>query len=565
MAKPTDPRRVIGARVTAKATMVTSLAECARRYGANKKKTVLEGTVTRFFTKNTQEGRVSHYITAIYDLGGGTTKKATINSRSVHAVPKEGQKGQVQPPPTIASLEKAGTAPNTRAPEPPTCSTQKGPNTGAAEAAATPNQSENPPPVAKVHVTEWNLLGEGVDRPINGSFGQYDWSIKVPSTGSILKPGCELGRNMSKLDYFLLMFPPEQLNEMTRLTNINLQKQKFITTTKGEVLKWFGLLILGTRYEFSSRHDLWKTTAIHKYIPAPCFGVTGMYRNRFDELWKCMCWSHQPDDKPDSMSHREYRWMLVDDFVDRFNEYRTNMYTPSSIICVDESILRWYGMGGEWINMGLPIYIAIDRKPEKGAEVQNSADGKSGIMMRWKVVKHDEVDDSGQRDMLYGTQVLLELVIPWAHTNRLVCGDSYFTSVPGADELYKNGFSYIGVVKSATRHYPIHYLSTQVMFNRGDQIEVIRKKEDGVADMCAWVWMDRDRRYFLATGSSLGPGVPYVRQRWRQLEDVETNISPELIELTVPQPLACQMYYSSCGIIDRHCLSSSPRSHSLST
>ena len=55
-------------------------------------------------------------------------------------------------------------------------------------------------------------------------------------------------------------------------------------------------------------------------------------------------------------------------------------FFPSEVICVDESMLRWYGIGGYYINMGLPIYAAIDRKPEKGAEVQNNADGNTGIM-----------------------------------------------------------------------------------------------------------------------------------------------------------------------------------------
>ena len=61
--------------------------------------------------------------------------------------------------------------------------------------------------------------------------------------------------------------------------------------------------------------------------------------------------------------------------------------TPSQRIVVDESISRWYGLGGHWINMGLPQYVAMDRKPEDGAEIQNSACGISGIMLQLKLVK----------------------------------------------------------------------------------------------------------------------------------------------------------------------------------
>lgn len=67
--------------------------------------------------------------------------------------------------------------------------------------------------------------------------------------------------------------------------------------------------------------------------------------------------------------------------------------------------------------------------------------------------------------------------------------------------------------------------------------------------MMAFVWMDRERRYFLATGSSLEEGAPYVRQRWRQLENDEP---PVKVKLVVPQPKACEKYYTCCAKIDQH-------------
>ena len=37
--------------------------------------------------------------------------------------------------------------------------------------------------------------------------------------------------------------------------------------------------------------------------------------------------------------------------------------------------------------MGLPMYVAMYRKPEIGAEIHNYACGKSGIMVRLRIVK----------------------------------------------------------------------------------------------------------------------------------------------------------------------------------
>jgi hypothetical protein len=93
---------------------------------------------------------------------------------------------------------------------------------------------------------------------------------------------------------------------------------------------------------------------------------------------------------------------------------------------------RWYGQGGYWINHGLPQYIAIDRKPKFGCEVQNSCCSRSGIMMQLKLVKtmeepytHAQPGDNG---LLHGTAVLKYLVLPWARIDRIMCPDSYFAS-----------------------------------------------------------------------------------------------------------------------------------------
>ena len=61
--------------------------------------------------------------------------------------------------------------------------------------------------------------------------------------------------------------------------------------------------------------------------------------------------------------HEAHRWKIAEDFVTHFNVYRTQLFYPSFLICADESILRWYRKGGNWINLGLPMYVEIDRKP----------------------------------------------------------------------------------------------------------------------------------------------------------------------------------------------------------
>ena len=187
-----------------------------------------------------------------------------------------------------------------------------------------------------------------------------------------------------------------------------------------------------------------------------------MARKRFDLLWRWMVWSDQPEIRPEKMKHSQYRWKLVDGFVKRFNDYRAQSFIPSEMICVDESISRWYGQGGDWINFGLPHYVAIDRKPENGCEIQDYCCGVSGIMMGLKVVKQEEdysdtESDEDSTTLGHGVKVLKELISHWTGSGRLVCADSYFASVQAAETMYREGLKFIGVVKTATRKYPMKH------------------------------------------------------------------------------------------------------------
>jgi hypothetical protein len=246
--------------------------------------------------------------------------------------------------------------------------------------------------------------------------------------------------------------------------------------------------------------------------------------------------------------------MRVTGFITRFNRHRAKFYLPSEKICVDESIFRWYGIGGEWINMGLPMYVAIDRKPDNGCEVQNAADGNTGVMIQLKLVTTaveqaavDRENNQQTEGVLHGVKIMKELLLPWANSGRLICADSYYASTRAAIELYEMGLRFIGIVKQATRGYPMSTLSNMELHERGQFEGAIARM--GNYNILAFVWMDRTRRYFVATAGSLDNGAPYTRERWRQLTP---DAEPVKVELQVQQPKAAEMYYDCCAAIDRH-------------
>jgi len=67
----------------------------------------------------------------------------------------------------------------------------------------------------------------------------------------------------------------------------------------------------------------------------------------------------------------------------------------------------------------------------------------------------------------------------------------------------------------------------------------------------AFVWADRDRRYFITSCSNIQDGTAIDRLRWKQV-DKAPNLSPTRVTVHVRQPRACDTYYSGCQAIDRH-------------
>jgi hypothetical protein len=223
-------------------------------------------------------------------------------------------------------------------------------------------------------------------------------------------------------------------------------------------------------------------------------------------------------------------------------------------ICIDESMSRWYGKGGDWINDGLPHYVAIERKPENGCEIQTSCCGTSGIMMGLRVVKQEEVElEEGTKyaGFGHGLKVMLNLLEGWT-PGRIVCADSYFASVQAAVVLATLGWRFIGVVKTATKLFPQAYLSSVELPTRGSCVGVKGRDHEYNLDLLAFVFCDRNRQYFISSCSNISPGPPIKRSRVQQVADVESNEDPEMVDMTLDCPKAAATYYSTCGKIDQH-------------
>ena len=187
------------------------------------------------------------------------------------------------------------------------------------------NNTPLPEAAAMVHDQECFVDDPATKLPVNGNYHFRNWAIKT-KMGYMLRQGGDHQNSYSCLEYFWMLFPPEQLQLILQLTNNELAMVRKNYTTTGEIVKFFGVMLLVTWFGFGSQVSLWSNTSTNKYIPAPSFGLTGMPWKQFNDLWMCIRFHDQPCNHPSEMTSEQYCWRLVDDFVKNFNEHQAQIF-----------------------------------------------------------------------------------------------------------------------------------------------------------------------------------------------------------------------------------------------
>jgi hypothetical protein len=167
---------------------------------------------------------------------------------------------QPSPPPAAAAAPAAVSAssPTSVAVRTPTATATPA-SVGATDTGTTNNKGRGSPTALTFHKTEWlEAIQSVLEQDINRSVVRRLWSIKDCSSGTLLEQDCDQGNLMSRLNYFLCMFPPQALFSIVRLTSQQLLLLLKAATTKGEVVKCFGVIILATKFEFDDRRSLWR-------------------------------------------------------------------------------------------------------------------------------------------------------------------------------------------------------------------------------------------------------------------------------------------------------------------
>ena len=110
---------------------------------------------------------------------------------------------------------------------------------------------------------------------------------------------------------------------------------------------------------------------------------------------------------------------------------------------------------------------------------------------------------------------------------------------------------FIGVIKTATKQYPISYFNELEFPSRGLHKHLVTVKEDGEVEMIALCWLDRNRRHFIGNAEGKMPVEPIFRTCWTQVAH-NNHDEPERLELEIPQSAMIKSYHDICGAIDQH-------------
>ncbi len=113
--------------------------------------------------------------------------------------------------------------------------------------------------IKKVAFQQWSIIDQRGEKIWLGKRG-----LKLPS----------------RLDVWLMMESPVQLDLEVVLTNDNLEKKGKPPVTKGKLVAWKGVTILFTHVHCRNQRACWDTKSPFKYVDAFDFGRTGMSRNQ---------------------------------------------------------------------------------------------------------------------------------------------------------------------------------------------------------------------------------------------------------------------------------------------
>jgi len=272
-------------------------------------------------------------------------------------------------------------------------------------------------------------------------------------------PQSAAAREASPLVYFLHMFPKEFASSV-------------IENTRSATGNQTPLLTMGTYFRFVGA-ILASALAGFKDIVNEAFAPSNdslfAPRLRLNKFLSLTSFKRIKQSFSFVPPQAEGTWAGMRILAAAFTAHTTNVFTPSSIAVVDETMAGWEGhVNRSKHPKAMPSAYYIPSKPtQRGMEIRNVACGTSGMMYSVEIME----DAAGMAHLKYvgemkasAAQVLR--LMDNAHMlgkKALVVGDAAFGSLETAYELLKRDTYFVGAVKQGSLCYPMAHLKGKVI------------------------------------------------------------------------------------------------------
>ena len=277
----------------------------------------------------------------------------------------------------------------------------------------------------------------------------------------------------SYIDYYLYFLPTTYL-KMVLIKETNAQDDKN-PITWGELLVYIGIwLLMATTVAGCDRRCYWENSPISPWKGAPYRFNEYMNYTRFEHITRNLTFTNIPFPNFRDKFH-EVRLLIA-----AFNQHMSDVFIPSWVSCLDESMSIWTS---RWT---CPGWMYVPRKPHpQGNEYHTIACGVSGILYAIELVEGKDCPPQREKPRFHEkgktASLLLRLCQSIFQTGKVVILDSGFCVLQALVELKKMGVYASALVKKR-RYWPKNVPGESIKSDFEDVDIGVTKRKPGELD-----------------------------------------------------------------------------------
>lgn len=317
--------------------------------------------------------------------------------------------------------------------------------------------------------------------------------------------------------YFNLFFTPALWAQLLNMTNRRAAAKEikgWVPLEPPELKAWVGVNIFMGICHLPNTRLYWDRE----------FGIDRvrhvLTRKRFLDIKSCWSFTDAAEE-PARGTPLFDTFYKVRPLLDELNRQFPRYWQPGAWLTADERIVAYKGRH--------QAKQYIRNKPTKwGFKLWELACATSAYIMNVSAYIGKSEDGDDPKDEALGTQVVCQLMEPYAETGRAVAMDNFFSSVDLAQKLWNMGVGMVATVKPNRRGMPLQFrkqLKAEKQKLEQDEYKVLQ-----CGDIRVTLWKDRQAVLFISSAVCDPHGSDRLL-RWRDGEEREQVPCPPVAKL----------------------------------